>query len=105
MVARVTLAEVDTVRASLDDAIDVYERSVLPALQEEEGYLGAYVLATPEGKALVLTFWADEETATAGLESGFYAEQVEKFVTFYRTPPGRELYDVVLAEAPAVATH
>jgi heme-degrading monooxygenase HmoA len=105
VVARVTLAEVDTVRVPLKDAIELYEQSVLPALHEQEGYEGAYVLATPEGQAMVLTFWADEPAARAGIESGFYAEQVEKFVTVYRTPPGREVYDVVLAEAPAEATH
>jgi heme-degrading monooxygenase HmoA len=103
MVARVTMAEVDTLRVPLDEAIALYERSVIPALQEQDGFEGAYVLATPEGKAIVLTFWADEVAARAGVESGFYAEQVEKFVTFYRTPPGRELYDVVIAEAPALA--
>jgi heme-degrading monooxygenase HmoA len=104
MVARVTLAEVDTVRVPLEDAIELYERSVLPALHEQPGYAGAYVFATPEGKAMVLTFWADVDSARAGIESGFYAEQVEKFVTVYRTPPGRDVYDVVVAEAPAVAT-
>jgi len=104
MVARVTLAEIDTVRVPLDDAIELYEQSVLPALRGQPGYEGAYVLATPEGKAMVLTFWADEAAAGAGIESGFYAEQVGKFVTVYRTPPGRELYDVAAAEAPAVAT-
>ncbi len=72
-------------------------------MQEQDGFEGAYVLATPEGKAIVLTFWADEAAARAGVESGFYAEQVGKFVTFYRTPPGRELYDVVIAETPAPA--
>jgi heme-degrading monooxygenase HmoA len=103
MVARVTLAEVDTVRVPLDEAIELYERSVIPALHEQEGYEGVYVLATPEGKALVLSFWEDEEAAAAGVASGFYAEQLEKFVTFFRTPPGREIYDVVVAEAPAAA--
>jgi heme-degrading monooxygenase HmoA len=76
---------------------------VLPALEEQFGYEGAYVLTTPEGKAMVLTFWTDEAAARETTESGFYADQVRKFVTFYRTPPGRELYDVALAEAPAVA--
>jgi hypothetical protein len=31
----------------------------------------------------VLTFWADEKAADAGLASGYYAEQVQKFVTFF----------------------
>jgi hypothetical protein len=35
----------------------------------------------------------------AGARS-FYDEQVEKFVTVYSAPPGREMYDVVLAEEP-----
>ena len=102
MVARVTLAEVDTMRMRLEDAIDLYKQSVLPALREQPGYEGAYVLATPEGKAMVLTFWEDEEASASGVASGFYAEQVEKFVTFFRSPPGRDAYEVVVAETPAV---
>jgi antibiotic biosynthesis monooxygenase len=102
MVARVTLAEIDTVRMRLDAALDLFKRSVAPSLEEQEGYEGAYVLATPEGKALVMTFWESEEAAAAGVASGFYGEQVEKFVTVFRAPPGRELYDVLIADAPAV---
>ena len=102
MVARVTLAEVDTMRMRLEDAIDVYKESVLPALHEQPGFEGVYVLATQEGKAMVMTFWEDEEASAAGVDSGFYAEQVEKFVTFFRAPPGREAYEVVVAETPAV---
>lgn len=102
VVARVTLAEIDAVRMSVDKAVEVFRDSVVPALHEREGYEGAYVLLSPEGKALVLTFWANEEDAAAGVESGFYDEQVAKFVTIYRAPPGRETYEIVLAEAPAV---
>jgi heme-degrading monooxygenase HmoA len=103
MVARVTIAEVDSLRMSIDDAVEVFRESVTPALREQEGFEGVYVLLSPEGKALVLTFWTSEEAAEAGLAGGrsFYAEQIEKFVTIYRSPPGRELYDVVLAEMPA----
>jgi heme-degrading monooxygenase HmoA len=105
MIARATIAEVDPVRMSIDAAVDLFRESVLPALHEQDGFEGVYVLLSPEGKVLVVTFWASEEAADAGLAGGrsFYAEQIEKFVTIYRSPPGRELYDVVLAEAPAVA--
>jgi heme-degrading monooxygenase HmoA len=104
MVARATLAEIDAVRMSVDDAVELFRESVLPALHEQDGFEGVYVLVSPEGKALVLTFWDSEDTAEAGIAGGrsFYAEQVEKFVTIYRSPPGRETYDVVLAEAPSV---
>lgn len=106
MVARATIAELDTVRMSIEHAVEIFEESVVPALRDEDGYEGAYVLVSPQGQALVLTFWQDDEAADAGLEGGrsFYAEQVEKFVTIYRSPPGRETYDVLVADAP-VATH
>ncbi len=102
MFARVTLADVDTVRVSLDEAIELYKASVIPAMQEQEGYEGVCVLATPEGKAMVITFWESADASEAGVQSGFYAEQVQKFVTFYRAVPGRESYDVVIAEMPGV---
>ena len=104
MIARVTTADIDTVRTSVEDAVDVFRGSVLPALHEQPGYEGSYVLLSPEGKALVLTFWGTGEEADAGIAGArsFYSEQVAKFATIYRSPPGRESYDVVLAEAPTV---
>jgi heme-degrading monooxygenase HmoA len=104
MVARVTLAEVDTVRSSLDEAIERFRSSVAPALHGEDGYAGCYVLATREGKALVITFWRDAEAADAGVASGFYRAQVAKFgVTAFQAPPGRQTYDVVVTEPPVPA--
>ena len=101
MVARVTLAEIDPVRMSVDAAVELFKATVVPALREQDGYEGIYVLATPEGRALVMSLWSDDEAAEAGVASGFYAEQVERFVTNYSAPPGREHYHVVVAEAPA----
>ena|SRR5919109_4473747 len=103
MVARVTLAEVDVLRTRLDAAVARFEELVVPVLEEQPGFEGVYVLTTPEGKALVLSLWADEESAAHGVESGFWAAQVEKFVTVFRAPPGRETYDVAVAELPASA--
>jgi heme-degrading monooxygenase HmoA len=104
VIARVTTADIDAVRTSVEDAVEVFRESVLPALHEQPGYEGSYVLVSPEGKALVLTFWTTVEYADAGVAGArsFYSEQVAKFATIYRSPPGRESYDVVLAEAPAV---
>ena len=103
MVARATMAEIDTVRMSIDEAVELFRESVVPALHEQPGFEGVYLLLSPEGQALVLTFWESEEAAQAGIAGSrsFYSEQVEKFVTLYRAPPGRELYDVLLAEEPA----
>ena len=103
MVARVTLAEVDSVRMSVEEAIERFHDLVVPVLREQEGYEGFFLLSTPEGKGLVLTFWESPEAADQSVATGYYAEQIEKFVTFFRAPPGREQYEVVLAEAPVTA--
>ena len=104
MVARATMAEIDPVRMSINHAVELFRESVLPALHEQDGYEGVYVLLSPEGQALVLTFWDTDEAAEAGVTGtrSFYMEQVEKFVTLYKAPPGREFYDVVIAEEPSV---
>jgi heme-degrading monooxygenase HmoA len=103
MIARATMAEVDPVRTSVGDAVVVFQDSVLPALREQDGFEGAYVLLSSEGKVLALTFWTDEEAADAGVESGFYLDQVRKFVTVFKAPPGRETYEVVVAETATPA--
>ena len=105
MIARATIAEIDFVRMGLEESVNLFRDSVIAALREQDGYEGCLVLVSPQGQALALTFWRDEESADAGLAGGrsFYAEQVEKFVTIYRSPPGRETYEVVVADLPVVA--
>ena len=100
MFARVTPFEIDTMRISLDSALERFRQLVVPAAKKQEGYEGLYVLRTPEGKGLIVSLWASEEAAKAGVESGYYNEQVSKFVSFFRAPPGRDHYEVVFAEAP-----
>jgi len=100
MFARVTLFEIDTMRISLDSALERFRQLVVPAAKRQEGYEGLYVLRTPEGKGLIMSLWASEAAAKGGVESGYYNEQVAKFVSFYREPPGRGHYEVVFAEAP-----
>ena len=102
MVVRATEAEIDVVRSSPADAVALFRDSVLPALHDQAGYEGCYVLLSEEGKMLVLSFWESDEAARATRLSGFYQAQVEKFsdVVFYRHDPGRDAYDVALAETP-----
>jgi heme-degrading monooxygenase HmoA len=107
MVVRATPAEIDVVRSDPNDAIAVFRDSVIPALHGEEGYEGCYVLLSQEGKLLVLSFWDSDESARASRLSGFYEAQIAKFsdLVVYRADPGREAYDVVVADAPEVAVH
>jgi heme-degrading monooxygenase HmoA len=92
VVARVTLAA----------AVERFRELIVPALADQDGFEGFYLLTTDEGEGIVLTFWTDDEAAERSLESGYYAEQLRKFVTFFSAPPGREQYAVSLADAPVL---
>ena len=105
MVARVTLAEIDPVRQNPKHAIERFESDLIPALREQDGYEGCYVLLSEEGKVLVLTLWASQQEDLSPQLSGFYQSQIEKLsdAVVYRASPGREAYDVVVADEPVVA--
>ena len=103
MFARVTQLEIDTLRTSIDDALDLFRGEVLPALRQEPGYRGVYVLTTDAGKAALVSFWDTAEHARADAESGFYAETLSAHVTLFRSPPGRERYEVRLADTAGTA--
>ena len=103
MFARVTLFEIDTLRISLDDALERFRELVVPEMKKQDGYEGMYVMRTPEGKGLILSLWTNEEAAVAGVASGYYDEQIAKFVSMFKAPAGRDHYEVVLAEAPGTA--
>ena len=102
MFARVTLFEIDTLRISLDDALEQFKELIVPEARKQEGYEGMYVMRTAEGKGVIMSLWASEEAAATGVTSGYYDEQVAKFVALFRAPAGREHYEVVFAEAPGM---
>ena len=101
MYSRVTLLEIDTIRVEIDSALELFRVRILPQLREQEGYEGVYVLTTPDGKALIMSLW-ETEAAAAGDHGRFYDEQLEQHLTLFREPPGRERYEVSLADVPSV---
>jgi heme-degrading monooxygenase HmoA len=105
MVARVTVAEIDPVRQDPRQAVAQFESALLPALHEQEGYEGCYVLLSEEGKVLVVTFWSSDEAARATRVSGFYQAQIDKLSDFvvFRSAPGREAYEVVVSDSAVTA--
>ena len=104
MFARVTTFEIDTLRIDVGQALERFKELVLPELRKQPGFEGLQVLTTPEGRGLLLSFWDSEASARHGVESGYYMEQVSKFVMFVKQPPGREHYEVVFSEGTTVST-
>jgi heme-degrading monooxygenase HmoA len=98
MFARATQFEIDTLRITIEDAQRLFNEQVMPLVEHQPGFLGLYVMVTPEGKGMVLSLWRNEPAALSGIESGYYEQQVSKFITFMRQPPGREHYEVIHAQ-------
>ncbi|MGZ4676987.1 MAG: hypothetical protein ACXVJ7_11725 [Acidimicrobiia bacterium] len=75
------------------DALEAFREQTLPRLRDAEGYRGVYVLTTEEGKAALVSLWETEAQA-ATTDSAFYGEELARFATIFRSPPGRERYEV-----------
>jgi len=98
MFARVTMVEIDPVRMSPEAAVDRFKKQVLPELRQQAGYEGVLVLNSPEGKGMLVSLWSTPEAAQSTVASGYYEAQLGKFLTVFRAAPGREQYEVVVAE-------
>jgi hypothetical protein len=98
--ARTTLLEIDTLRAAVDDVLARFEADVIPRLRQQDGFAGVYALTTPEGKAMLITFWDTADQADAHTESGWYPSVLSEFTTVFKSPPGRDHYEVRFAMPP-----
>jgi hypothetical protein len=99
MFSRLTLLEIDTMRIGVADAVDLFRTQVMPALKEQEGYRGCMVFTTDEGKGMIISLWSTAEAADA--TAPFATGEIERFVTLFKSPPGREHYAVAFADMPA----
>jgi hypothetical protein len=99
MYARVTLLTIDTDRVAVPDAVVELRQHTLPLLRAQPGYRGIYVLATTEGKGMLISLWETEDQAAIDSVGGFYSDELAHFTTMFRSPPGRDRYEVVLTDA------
>jgi hypothetical protein len=97
MFARVTQLEIDVMRTTVEDATARFDAEVLPGLRRRPGFRGAIVLASPMGFGTIVTLWENEADAAPDEE---YEATLARYVTLFSSPPGRELYKVVLADLP-----
>ena len=82
-------------KGKLDEALKLFEESVIPEGKAQEGYFGIYLLTNKEtGKIVSITLWDTKEDARANEESGYFQRQVEKFNDVVTETPVKEEYDV-----------
>ena len=95
MVARVTTVKVKP--EDVEEAVRQFDQSVVPAAEQEEGFMGALLLTREDGRALVIDLCDTLEHMRANEHNGFYQSQVAKFAGKIIDRPSRAFYDVAVA--------
>src|SRR4051812_41361171 len=95
MVARVTHVKVGP--EDVEEAVRLFDESVVPAASHEEGFMGALLLTRDDGRALVVDLCDTLEHMRANERNGFYQTQVAKFAGKLVERPSREFYEVAVA--------
>ena len=96
MVARVTHVRVKP--EDVADSVRLFDESVIPAAQQEEGFMGALLLVREDGRALAIDLADTLEHAHANERNGVYQSQIAKFADRIIDHPKREFYDVRVAK-------
>jgi heme-degrading monooxygenase HmoA len=93
MHVRVTAVQIQPGR--MDEAIRIYQESVVPAAQQQRGYRSTMLLTDrASGKGMAITAWDSEADMQASEASGYYQEQLGKFAPLLAAPPTREVYEL-----------
>lgn len=95
MFARFTI--IHTKIDEINEAAKLFEESVVPAFQSQEGYRAVYFLSDRKsGKNICVSIWETEEDAIRNEASLSYQEQLVKFKDLFTEPPIREGYEVIV---------
>ena len=91
MFARVT--HVLAKPGKLDEVVALYQESVIPLLEQQDGFHSTFLLTDPaSGKGMSITLWNSDAARQAGDSNGFLLQQVMKVVPLLAAPPIPEGY-------------
>jgi heme-degrading monooxygenase HmoA len=84
-------------RDKLEEALKIYEESVIPETKGQKGYRGIYLLTNQDtGKIVSISLWDSREDALANESGGYFRRQVDKFDGIMVTTPVKEEFDIRL---------
>ena len=80
---------------SFDDAVQIYQESVVPAAQAQAGFKHIFLFSDRStGKSYSIAIWETEADMLAGEASGYLKEQLGKFGGLFTAPPVTEHFEV-----------
>jgi heme-degrading monooxygenase HmoA len=79
----------------LDEAIELYQESVIPAVKSQKGYRSIHLLVDRDtGNVVTVALWDSKEDMMTTEESGLTKEWVGKFNKYYIKSPTIERYEI-----------
>jgi len=96
MVARVTHVKVNP--EDVEESVRLFDESVVPAAEQEEGFMGALLLVREDGRAIAIDLCDTREHMQANERNGFYQTQLAKFAEKIVERPSREIFEVAVAK-------
>ena len=97
MYARLTKIQIDV--HQIDEASNLFKKSVVPAFKAQKGYKGIYFMSNrKKGECLCISLWDKEEDLVANERSLSYQEQLIKFLDLFTESPIREGYEVLFQD-------
>jgi hypothetical protein len=96
VVARVTEVRVNP--EDVAESVRLFDGSVVPAAEQEEGFMGALLLTRSDGHALVIDLCDTLEHMRDNERNGFYQTQIKKFAEKVVGHPRREFFEVQVAK-------
>ena len=82
-------------KSAIDEAIGIYQNSVIPAAGEQKGFRGAVLLTDrANARATSITFWESEADLFQSEKSGYYKKQIDSLRPMMADEPVRNVYEV-----------
>ncbi len=95
MYARVVTNQIRA--GKIDEWLALIHDSVVPALKEQDGFLGFVALVDRgHGKTIGYSMWASEAAMALSESSGHYQAQIAKLGAVLESPPVREAYELTV---------
>ena len=95
MYARVVTNQIQA--GKVDEWLALIRDSVVPSLEEQNGFLGFVALADRErDKSIGYGMWASEADLAASETSGNYQQQIARLGVVLAAPPVREAYELTV---------
>jgi len=101
-IMHVRTANIQINSGKMQEAIDIFNSSVVPAQKAQKGYQGSYLMTNASsGKAIAISIWETEADMLASeSDSGYLKDVLAKLADFFEGSPKLDHYELSSENSP-----